>query len=356
MAADGQTVNAISQGKPMAKKINADSSDPVSGILVIVDNPSQWQDQIVQAFGAALAGSGLAGNTVKAYTRDVLDMLRLVQVEDNAALAAVTTDDLREWLAEHLEAGEARASLARRCASIKRFFAWAAAHRLVLSDPALRRRSARADSRLPRPLSRDEAITMMEQALAAAAEGGPAALRDHALVELIYATGMRVAEAVSLDLESVDLDERMVRILGKGNKQRVVPLGRPAAEAISVWLERGRPQILEQARTGANRRDASLQHPGQALFLGLRGDRLGVRQARDVVHRVAAYAGVGDIAPHALRHSTATHLLEGGSDLRTVQEILGHRSLATTQRYTHVSAERLWQTYAQAHPRSGSPD
>jgi integrase/recombinase XerC len=188
----------------------------------------------------------------------------------------------------------------------------------------------------------------MEQSLAAAAEGGPLGLRDHALVELIYATGARVSEAVQLDLASVNLAERLVRVHGKGDKDRMAPFGLPAARALEIWIDSGRPALI-----------ATLGRPlsdPQALFLGLRGGRLGSRQAREVVHRLTRAAGVADTAPHALRHSAATHLLEGGADLRSVQEILGHASIATTQRYTHVSSERLWASYTQAHPRSGTPD
>ena len=180
----------------------------------------------------------------------------------------------------------------------------------------------------------------MDAARELAAEGGPAELRSWACVELIYATGARVGEVVDLDVRDVDLDQRSVRVLGKGDRERVVPFGVPAAQALTAWLERGRPALATASSA-------------DALFIGQRwGQRWGQRQVRDAVHRLSAIAGVDDVAPHDLRHSAATHLLQGGSDLRTVQEVLGHATLATTQRYTHVSAERLRSSYQLAHPRA----
>jgi integrase/recombinase XerC len=189
-----------------------------------------------------------------------------------------------------------------------------------------------------------------------AAESGPSGQRDHALVELIYATGMRVSEAVGLNVSDVDLAERFVRVLGKGNKERTVPFGLPAALALDKWIALGRPEVIRRLPARQFENAVPSEDGDEALFLGLRGGRLGARQAREAVHRLAARAKVDDLAPHALRHSAATHLLEGGADLRSVQEMLGHSSLATTQRYTHVTTERLWSAYSQAHPRSGKTD
>ncbi|MDR2565771.1 MAG: tyrosine recombinase XerC [Bifidobacteriaceae bacterium] len=304
----------------------------------------KWRLAVLGQFATALEGEGLAPNTVDAYRRDAKDFLTRLAVDSAAELAALTLDDLREWLADHMERGEARSSLARRGASIKRFMRWACGSGLIASDPSARLQTPSPQRHLPRVLTRGEAMALMEQALAAAADGGAVGQRDHALVELIYATGIRVAEAVGLDLDAVDLTERLVRVRGKGDNDRVVPFGQPAAQALEVWINSGRPSLVAAVGAGAN----------NALFLGQRGGRLGVRQAREVVHRLTRRAGVGELAPHGLRHSAATHLLEGGADLRSVQEILGHASLATTQRYTHVSSERLWASYSQAHPRSGS--
>ena len=163
-------------------------------------------------------------------------------------------------------------------------------------------------------------------------------VRDWAALELTYAAGLRVAEVVSLDVRGIDLERRTMRVIGKGNKERVVPFGRPAAEAVEAWLAR-RPELASESS-------------GDALFLGARGGRVDPRTLRESLHRLTAQAGVKDVAPHGLRHSAATHLLEGGSDLRTVQEILGHSSLQTTQRYTHVTPERLRAAFTQAHPRA----
>jgi integrase/recombinase XerC len=313
-----------------------------------MSDAQRWRQEIVGAFGESLAGERLAVNTRKAYQGDVKDLLATLHIDSTGELSAVALDDLREWLAIHLDKGEAKASIARRGASAKRFFRWAHTRGLVERDCSVRLRTPSIRPSIPDVLTQPEALTMMEQSLVLAARTGPLGLRDHALVELIYATAIRVSEAVALDLDDVDLGQRQVRVLGKGDKERVVPFGSPAAEALETWITEGRPKIIQTSPKAGN--------PPPALFLGSRGLRLGARQARDAVHRLASAAQVGDIGPHGLRHSAATHLLEGGADLRSVQEILGHSSLATTQRYTHVSADRLWSTYATAHPRSGSED
>jgi integrase/recombinase XerC len=340
-----------------------------------------WRAALLDDFAGALRGEGKAANTVAAYRRDVRDLLNRLDLASTPELAQITLDDLREWLAAHMEEGAARSSLARRGASIKRFMRWAQRSGLIEADPAARLRTPVPQRHLPRLLTQHEALTLMEQSLAAAAQTGPFGLRDHALVELIYATGIRVSEATSIDLGDVDLAERLVRVLGKGDKERIVPFGVAAGQAIERWVNVGRPAVLAAAQAAAGAIPASAAtedtpematprasateaaspkaaatDQSQALFLGRRGGRLGVRQAREVVHRLTRQAGVTELAPHGLRHSAATHLLEGGADLRSVQEILGHASLATTQRYTHVSSDRLWTAYSQAHPRSGSDD
>ncbi|MDR1799284.1 MAG: tyrosine recombinase XerC [Bifidobacteriaceae bacterium] len=289
----------------------------------------------------------LAANTVKAYVADVGQLLAGLAVDGPEQLAAVALDDLRAWFAQLVEGGAARSSLARHAASIRSFMAWALTQGLVEHDPTLRLRLPQPKAKLPRVLGKGEATTLMEVAAQRASDRGAVQLRDWALVELAYATGLRVSELVSLDLASLDHQARLVRVVGKGNKERVVPYGVPAAQALAAWLDQGRPVLL--AHGGAQ----AVARAGAALFLGLRCGRLDQREARRVIHRLTAMAGVPDVAPHALRHTAATHLLEGGSDLRSVQEILGHTSLATTQRYTHVSSDRLWAAYAQAHPRAG---
>jgi integrase/recombinase XerC len=198
----------------------------------------------------------------------------------------------------------------------------------------------KAHRTLPAVLRQDQALAAMSAAKSGAQQGDPLALRNRLIVELLYATGIRVSELCGLDVDDIDSDHRLIRVLGKGNKQRTVPFGRPAAEALRAWLEHGRPALVTP-------------ESGPALLLGSRGRRLDVRQARTVVHEtVAAVDGAPDIGPHGLRHSAATHLLEGGADLRVVQELLGHSSLATTQLYTHVAVSRLRAVHDQAHPRA----
>jgi integrase/recombinase XerC len=208
------------------------------------------------------------------------------------------------------------------------------------SDPASRLQVPKARRTLPAVLRQDQAIDAMAAAKSGAVEGDPMALRDLLIVELLYATGIRVSELCGLDIDDVDTERRLVRVLGKGNKQRTVPFGEPAQAALTAWLTHGRPTLASPAS-------------GPALLLGARGRRLDQRQARTVVHQtIAAVDGAPDIGPHGLRHSAATHLLEGGADLRIVQELLGHSTLATTQLYTHVSVARLRAVHDQAHPRA----
>ena len=246
---------------------------------------------------------------------------------------------LRGWLASMATAQRSRSTLARRGAAVRTFFAWATRTELVATDPAVRLATARAASPLPTVLRVEPVTQLLDSAGERAEDDDAIHLRDWALLELLYATGVRVGEVVGADLADADPSERTIRVVGKGDKERVVPFGRPAELALRAWLDRGRPQLAQPTSP-------------KAVFLGRRGGRLDQRQARAVVHQAAALAGVDDVAPHGLRHTAATHLLEGGSDLRSVQEILGHSSLATTQRYTHVSAERLRSAFQQAHPRA----
>ena len=255
-------------------------------------------------------------------------------------LDALSLPILRSWLATAAGAGAARTTLARRTSAIKAFTAWATRRGLLASDPAARLQVPKAHRTLPAVLRQDQALAAMTAAKSGAEQGDPLALRDRLIVELLYATGIRVSELCGLDVDDIDTGHRLVRVLGKGNKQRTVPFGRPAAEALHAWLADGRPVLVTR-------------ESGPALLLGSRGRRLDVRQARTVVHQtVAAVDGAPDIGPHGLRHSAATHLLEGGADLRVVQELLGHSSLATTQLYTHVAVSRLRAVHDQAHPRA----
>jgi len=277
-------------------------------------------------------------HTARAYIGDVVGLLDHLHHLGGRSIADIDLGVLRGWLAIQRRNGVARTTLARRSASLRTFTAWAHRTGLATTDPGQHLASPRAHRVLPPVLGTDEAAAVVEFA----PEGEPTALthRDRLIVELLYATGIRVSELVGLDVDDIDRARRVLRVLGKGGKQRTVPYGLAAERALDDWLRHGRAQL---ARPGS----------GAALLLGARGGRLDARAARTVVHeRVRAVAGAPDIGPHGLRHTAATHLLEGGADLRSVQELLGHASLATTQIYTHVSVERLRQTYARAHPRA----
>jgi integrase/recombinase XerC len=284
---------------------------------------------------------GRSAHTRRAYLGDIASLLDfLAASKAKPALVELTLPVLRAWLAAQAASGSARATLARRTSAAKTFTAWATRRGLLPSDPGTRLQLPKARRTLPAVLRQDQALDAMTAAKAGASEGDPLALRDLLIVELLYATGIRVSELCGLDIDDIDTERRLVRVLGKGNKQRTVPFGEPAQLALTRWLSRGRPALATAAC-------------GRALLVGARGRRLGQRQARTVVHQtIAAVNGAPDIGPHGLRHSAATHLLEGGADLRVVQELLGHSTLATTQLYTHVSVARLRAVHDQAHPRA----
>ncbi|ORV06912.1 tyrosine recombinase XerC [Mycolicibacterium fallax] len=282
-----------------------------------------------------------SAHTRRAYLGDVRALLEFLDRRvPGAGLDALSLPVLRAWLADQAAAGAARSTLARRTSAIKTFTAWAHRRGLLAGDPAVRLQLPKAHRTLPAVLRADQALQAMDAAKSGAEQGDPLALRDRLIVELLYATGIRVSELCGLDVDDVDTERRLLRVLGKGNKQRTVPFGEPAQDALDDWLRHGRPELA-----------GPLSPP--ALLLGARGGRLDPRQARTVVHQtVAAVAGAPDIGPHGLRHSAATHLLEGGADLRMVQELLGHSTLATTQLYTHVTVARLRAVHDQAHPRA----
>ncbi len=285
------------------------------------------------------AQRGVSEHTVRAYLGDLDQLLDHATRQGVTRLDEIDLTVLRGWLAEMADAERSRATLARRAASVRTFFRWAVHTSRVAVDPTVRLGTARAGAPLPTVLAVEPVARLLDAARERAGDGDPVHLRDWAAVELLYATGVRVGELCGADVDDLDLDVLTLRVVGKGDKERIVPLGRPAARAVQAWLRSGRPRLVGTASS-------------PALLLGSRGGRVGQRQVRTVVHRLAAAVGVEDIAPHALRHTAATHLLEGGSDLRTVQEILGHASLSTTQRYTHVSAERLRSAFELAHPRA----
>jgi integrase/recombinase XerC len=278
-------------------------------------------------------------HTVRAYASDIDHLLSFARRHGVESYTQIDLATLRAWLAEMARRQLSRATVARRGAAVRTFFEWALRSGRISVDPSARLASPRLNKSLPTVLAVSSAALLMDAARDAAVDGAPNDLRAWACIELLYATGARVGEIVDLDTADVDLGQRLVRVIGKGDKERVVPFGVPAAHAIVEWLDRGRPALIGASSTNA-------------LFVGQRGQRWGQRQVRETVHKLAAFAGVDDIAPHDLRHSAATHLLQGGSDLRTVQEVLGHSTLSTTQRYTHVSADRLRSSYKLAHPRA----
>lgn len=282
---------------------------------------------------------GLSAHTCRAYGSDVAALASyLGGARDVRTPAETGLADLRAWLATLSRTGS-RATVARRAAAVRTYFGWAARTGRVSTDPALRLVAPRRHATLPAVLRADEATALIDAAGAAADDGDPLAARDCACLELLYTTGIRVSELVGCDVDDVDLDRQVVRVLGKGGKERVVPFGAPAARAVTGWL--------------AVRPALSTSDSGHALFLGRRGRRADARQIRAAVHRLLSQVpNAPDLGPHGLRHSAATHLLDGGADLRVVQELLGHASLTTTQLYTHVSPERLRRSYEQAHPRA----
>jgi integrase/recombinase XerC len=274
-------------------------------------------------------------HTVRAYEADVVSLLQHAVGERIVEVSELDIHVLRSWLARMRATGASRATLARRGSSARTFTAWAHRTGRLATDPGQLLAAPKAQRALPDVLRLDEAARLVE------VKGQDVVdLRDRAVLELLYATGVRVSELCGLDLEDVDVGRRILRVLGKGSKQRAVPYGVPAQRALDAWLTRGRP-VWAGSRSG------------RALLLGARGGRVDPRTVRDVVHRrLSAVPGAPDMGPHGLRHTAATHLLEGGADLRSVQELLGHATLATTQIYTHVSIERLRKSYERAHPRA----
>lgn len=284
---------------------------------------------------------GLSEHTVRAYRADLAGLFTHLNRLRVAGLADVDRRALRSWLALQQTRGQSRASTARRVAAVRVFFAWAQQSGRVAADPASGLRAPRLTRTLPPTLPQADAAAMLAEAIAVAEhEGGPLATRDVAMLELLYATGMRVSELCGLDLRDPDPERRVVRVFGKGRKERTIPVGRPAWRALDAWVAIGRPPLVTP-------------ESGDALFVGERGRRIDPRVVRRIVHRALRVVdGAPDLGPHGLRHAMATHLLEGGADLRSVQEMLGHASLATTQIYTHVTDDRLRKAFEQAHPRA----
>lgn len=278
---------------------------------------------------------GRRENTVIAYRRDAEDLARTCRswgIDDPAEVGVAV---LRRYLAHLSERGAARSTAARRASTFRVWFALMLRDDVVGSDPARLLTTPGRGRYLPRVLRPDQI-----QALMAAPDGGTAlARRDRAILELLYGSGARVGEIATLDVEHIDLRQRLLHLEGKGGKQRLVPFGEPALDALTMYFDTARSELMVQGAVAA-------------VFLNSHGGRLGVRDLRTVVERAARRVGLGHVTPHTLRHSYATHLMEHGADIRQVQELLGHASLATTQRYTHLSRGRLREAHAAAHPRA----
>ncbi|HET7327945.1 MAG TPA: tyrosine recombinase XerC [Nocardioidaceae bacterium] len=301
-----------------------------------------------EAFATALARyerhlvseRDLAPHTVTAYLADIESLLAHAARLGHHGVDSLDVRVLRSWLANQQLRGKARTTLARRAAAARVFTAWMHRTGLAGTDVGAVLGSPKARRTLPPALRHDEVRQLLDAATEAALDGGAVGLRDVAMLELLYATGIRVGELCGLDVDDLDHERRVVRVLGKGRKERAVPYGAPAGSATDAWVVRGRPALCTPTS-------------GAALFLGVRGGRIDQRAVRRMVHaRLTDVPGAPDVGPHGLRHTAATHLLEGGADLRSVQELLGHASLATTQIYTHVSADRLRKAFEQAHPRA----
>ncbi|MEZ2121037.1 MULTISPECIES: tyrosine recombinase XerC [unclassified Corynebacterium] len=268
--------------------------------------------------------------TVRAYRSDLSPLF-----ESMGQWGEFTQSALRAWLADAHRDGLSRATLARRTAAVRSFSAWAVRQGYLPADVAARLASPKTTRHLPRVLRIDEAACVLESV---DADTEPEQLRDRAMLEFLYASAVRISELCGLDVSDVDLSTRMARVTGKGGKQRVLPFGPTAAAAVGAWLDTGRGHLACATEN--------------ALFVGVRGGRINPRQVRRIVQAAAVTAGTDGLTPHGIRHSAATHLLDGGADIREVQELLGHSSLQTTQIYTHVSTARLGEAFRQAHPRA----
>ena len=299
-------------------------------------------DEVRSAFERYLeAERNLSVHTIRAYLGDLDSFFDHLERFDLIDLSVLELSHIRSWLANQQVKGGARTTLSRRATSIRLFTKWATKKGFLVKDVGATLATPKGARTLPDVLTvADASLAMDAMAARVGEEDGPISKRDAAMLEILYASGARVSELCGLDLEDIDYARSTIRVLGKGNKERTIPIGNPAMRALESWLKNGRDSLA-----GAKSE--------RAVFLGARGKRIDQRTVRTMVyHALAALEGAEKMGPHALRHSAATHLLEGGADLRTVQEILGHASLATTQIYTHVSTERLQKAFKQAHPRA----
>jgi integrase/recombinase XerC len=297
-------------------------------------------DKTLQDYCAYLeAGRGYSAHTVKGYRTDVAELFGFLERVGITSLQGMTLEPIRDFLYELSEKGLSKATMARKSAAIRSLTAWCLKNQLIETDPGLRLRTPKASRTLPKVVGKESIDIIFGILESMATADNPGGLCDRLAVELLYASGARVSELVGLNVSDVDLSRNLLRVMGKGGKQRMVPFGVPARDALDAWLQFGRNQYANEKS-------------GDALLLTSRGGRVGVRQVYSLVAGLLAETPTGVAGPHSLRHSTATHLLDGGADLRAVQELLGHASLGTTQIYTHVSIERLKEGYKLAHPRA----
>jgi integrase/recombinase XerC len=295
---------------------------------------------LLDQFCLELSGSkGFSDNTVKAYSSDVSDLFGFMESKNQLEVVDIDLELVRDWLWRASEKGLTKTTLARKSAAIRAFTAWLHKNGKIEIDPGLKLRSPKASRTLPKVLSREAVSGLFEKLEPLATADNPSGIQDLVVVEILYGSGIRVSELVGLNLEDIDYGRKILRVTGKGNKQRMVPYSDPASDALSSWIRNGRSQFENEVS-------------GNALLINSRGKRVGVRQIYALVAGLLSETAVGQAGPHALRHTAATHLLDGGADLRAVQELLGHSSLATTQIYTHVSVDRLKQGYLKAHPRA----
>lgn len=282
-----------------------------------------------------IAVKNLSPASIRAYMADIAQFVFFCEKNNLSFPEGITEEEIRSWMAQEVET-HVRSSVVRKIVALRSFFSYCHQKEIISSDPAASLPLPHLPRALPRLLNEKDAAHLMDSSHEK--EVTPTSLRNAAIMELLYATGIRVGELCGINEGDLDLESCLLRVHGKGGKDRIIPFGVPAAKALIEWIKKGRPYM---AQTGL-----------AALFCGSRGKRIDPREVRRIVHAEARRAGVADISPHALRHSAATHLLNGGADLREIQQFLGHSSLETTQRYTHVSMKRMRTTYDQAFPRA----
>ena len=345
--------HAFGPGSKGRWAVNPDATDPLDVVTHappipdataplpdVAPSPPSLESALVSFERHLRVERGLSQHTVRAYVGDVGGLLEHARRSGARELIDLDLRLLRSWLARSSSQGAARTTMARRAAAARAFTGWAHRRGEVPVDHGALLATPKSPRSLPDVLRQDQARALMDLAAVAADDGSPMGLRDRAVLEVLYATGIRVSELCGLDVDDVDDARHLLRVLGKGDVERSVPLGLPAVRTLTTWLTLGRPVLARPLS-------------GPAVFLGARGRRLDPRAVRSLVHRLLAHVpGAPDLGPHGLRHSAATHLIEGGADLRSVQELLGHATLATTQIYTHVSVDRLRATYGRAHPRA----